>query len=148
MKESSLLDLKQMARELSDLEKRIWGSREERFRFVARQTAILDALDLEKLFWGSEEERFHYIAQLKVTRDALDIEARFREIERRLEEAVEWAEGRAEGEAKGRAEGRADTALRMIAHGMDTASVALFTGLEPVEIEALREAKERPEKKA
>ncbi len=76
MKESSLLDLKQMARELSDLEKRIWGSREERFRFVARQTAILDALDLEKLFWGSEEERFHYIAQLKVTHDALDLEAR------------------------------------------------------------------------
>lgn len=36
----------------------------------------------------------------------------------------------------------------MIAHGMDTASVALFTGLDPDEIEALREAKERPGEEA
>ena len=46
------------------------------------------------------------------------------------------------------AEGRADTALRMIAHGMDTASVALFTGLEPDEIEALRKRGEKPGEEA
>lgn len=132
---------------------------------VSLDREVREALDLEKLFWGSEEERFHYIAQQKVIRDALDLEAQFLNYQTRLKEADAEkqraeAKGRAEGEAKGRAEGRAegwaegeakgraDTALRMIAHGMDTASVALFTGLEPDEIEALRKRGERPGEEA
>lgn len=108
---------------------------------VSLDREVREALDLEKLFWGSEEERFHYIAQQKVIRDALDLEAQFLNYQTRLKEADAEKQ---RAEAKGRAEGRADTALRMIAHGMDTASVALFTGLEPDEIEALRKRGERP----
>ena len=48
------------------------------------------------------------------------------------------ARGKAEGEAKGRAEGKAETALAMLANGLDIALVSKCTGLSERQIRELQ----------
>ncbi len=48
------------------------------------------------------------------------------------------AEGEARGEAKGRAEGKAETALAMLANGLDIALVSKCTGLSEQQIRELK----------
>ena len=47
-------------------------------------------------------------------------------------------EGEARGEAKGRAEGKAETALAMLANGLDIALVSKCTGLSEQQIEKMQ----------
>ena len=101
----------------------------------AAQNAVFKRLgELAEVAHLGTVERERYESSLKHYRDTLDV----------FETAKEdgYAEGRIEGRAEGRVEGRAEgakdnaiqIARRMLAKGLDIATIAELTGLAPDEI--------------
>ena len=95
----------------------------------------------ERLFHVTEiaslpkEEQIKYIKEMTTERDIRNQIVYARDMGR--EEGL--AEGEARGEAKGRAEGKAETALAMLANGLDIALVSKCTGLSEQQIRELNQ---------
>ena len=119
----------------------------EKWYFCFREMHRLESMPkelrskvFERLFHLTEiaslpkEEQIEYIKEMTTERDIRNQIVYARDMGILEGEA----RGRAEGEAKGKAEGKAETALAMLANGLDIALVSKCTGLSEQQIEKMQ----------